>query len=161
MGHNTTNNDAPPDVAVLGIGNLLLRDEGIGIHVLRELDKMELPENIILLDGGTFALESIYGLGNVRKLIVIDAVDGGGPPGAVYRFRPEDVENETDAHTSLHSISFLEILKVAALTGDRPAETIIIGVQPEILESGTELSPCLQEKMPQIVDIVLKEIHNS
>jgi len=145
-------------IAVLGIGNLLLSDEGVGIHIIRELEKMKLPENVALYDGGTSSLDALYQIGSVRKLIVVDAVQGGGPPGAVYRFAPEDVENEENACASLHQLPFLEILKAAERTGDRPAQTIIIGVEPESFDWNMELSPCIRNKMPAILEIVLKEI---
>lgn len=145
-------------VMVLGVGNLLLKDEGIGVHVITEMKKKKVPSHVEVVDGGTAGLDLIYMFSDVDKLIVIDAVDAGVAPGAIFKFSPEDVkERAGKERTSLHQISLLEALKVAKATGRCP-ETMIIGVQPEQVDWDEELSTTLRKKIPQIIAKVEEEM---
>jgi len=147
-------------IAVLGIGNLLMRDEGVGIHVIRELEKCELPGCVELIDGGTLGPEALYNLGGVDRLVAVDAVRAGGEPGAVYRFTPGDVSDDDSAAFSLHDITFLRALKMAEATGDRPGDVVIIGVEPLEVATGLELTPVVRNRMPDIINLVLREIED-
>jgi hydrogenase maturation protease len=140
------------------MGNILLRDEGIGVHVANSLQESTLPENLDLeiIDGGTLP-NTVITLGEIDKLVVVDAVKGGEEPGAIYRFRPEDINLENELLTSLHQVNLLEELWLAEKFGQKPKEVVIIGVEPEDLEMGLELSERLQSKVPQIMKIVLEE----
>ena len=143
---------------VLGIGNVLLKDEGIGCHVVHALDGLSLPD-VETIDGGTCpdVLELVE---DADKLVIVDAVRGGGMPGQIYRFRPEEVELEWKPFLSLHDMSLIDSLKLMQLRHGI-GETVIIGVEPKELNWGLELSPNLQEKMPQIIDAVLEELNNT
>jgi hydrogenase maturation protease len=94
----------------------------------------------------------------VRKLVVIDAVYGGGEPGAVYRFGPEDVEFEPLLMTSVHQLSFVNSLKLSEIARCKPEKTVIIGVEPKEVAWGMELSEELRGRIPDIVRMVLEEI---
>ena len=94
----------------------------------------------------------------VGKLVVIDAAYGGGKPGAVYRFSPEDVEFETAPMTSVHQLSFVNSLKLSEIAGCKPEKTVIIGIEPKEVAWGMELSEELRGRIPDIVSIVLEEI---
>jgi hydrogenase maturation protease len=143
-------------IAVVGVGNLLLKDEGIGIHVVRALQESSLPDGIIVIDGGTFPDVLDY-LEPADKLVIIDAAEAGGIPGAIYRFRPGDVTLETGEAISLHELGLISSLKMMSLLGKTPPEVVIIGIQPKEIGWGMELSPELKEKVPEIVRVVLKE----
>jgi len=149
----------PAKVIVLGMGNLLLRDEGIGVHVTDALQSHPLPDNVNLevIDGGTLP-DAILSLDTADKLIVVDAVQTGGEPGAIYRFRPEDIDLDKVTITSLHQISLLENLWLMERFGDGPKNVVIIGVEPEDISWGLELSGKLQQRIPQIVRVVVEEI---
>lgn len=148
-------------IAVLGIGNLLLTDEGVGIHVIKALEKTDAVQNALLVDGGTAGLDALYEIGgDIQKLIVVDAVYGGGPPGAVYKFTPEDVVTEEAAFASLHDISFLDLLKIAERTGDRPDRVIFIGVEPSSFDCGMELSEPVKNNFDKIIELVINEINS-
>jgi hydrogenase maturation protease len=91
------------------------------------------------------------------RLIVVDAVKGGSPPGSIYRFDIKDAPSSPDAYkTSVHQIGILEVVHLSGLVGQTP-ETTVIGVEPKSLEMGMELSPEVQEKIPKIIELVLKE----
>jgi len=145
-------------VVILGIGNVLLTDEGIGVHVANELMKKELPSNISVVEGGTDGFRLLNVITEADRLIVIDAVKGGGKPGTIYRFNIEDVKNApTGFKTSVHQIGILEVIDLSNLIGKTP-KTTIIGIEPKSLEMSLELSPEIKEKIPKIIELVLKEI---
>jgi hydrogenase maturation protease len=143
-------------IAVVGVGNLLLKDEGIGIHVVRALQETPLPDGVVVIDGGTSPDVLDY-LEPADKLVIIDAAEAGGVPGAIYRFRPDDVTLETGEAISLHELGLVSSLKTMSLLGKTPPEVVIIGIQPKEIAWGMELSPELKEKVPEIVKAVLKE----
>lgn len=146
-----------PRVVVIGVGNLLLKDEGVGIHVVKALQEIGLPPDVKLIDGGTSPDLIAYTKAG-DKLIIIDAARAGGAPGTIYRFRPEDLAPETGTLTSAHELGVKQDLELMSLLGNEPAEIIIIGVEPDEIDSGLELSAVLQKRLPEIVKIVLKEI---
>ncbi len=146
-----------PRVVVVGVGNLLLKDEGIGIHAVKALQEINLPEDVKIIDGGT-APDLIAYTKAGDKLIIIDAAKAGGKPGTIYRFRPQDLAAENGNLVSTHELGVEQNLKLMALMGNEPSEIVIIGVEPKEIGWGTELSPELQPVIPEIVEVVLKEI---
>ncbi len=143
---------------IVGIGNLLCRDEGIGVHVIEKMKEVELPDHVELLDIGTSTMDLISYLEGVRKLVVIDAMKAGRTPGTIYRCKPEDLLPTDEGPISLHEIGLLETLAMAKKMG-REIETVIIGVEPKVLDWGMELSEEVKSKIPAIIEAVLKESH--
>ena len=148
-------------VVVIGVGNLLLKDEGIGVHVAHAMNGITSTGNMELevVDGGTLPEAAIFCEG-VDKLIVVDAVQAGGEPGAVYRFHHEDIEMDDRVFTSLHQLSLLDNLWLMEKFGQKPGEVVIIGVEPEDIDCGLELSATLQKRIPQIIDVIMNEVHS-
>ena len=144
-------------ILVVGMGNLLYQDEGIGVHVVQEMEKMKLPEMIEILDIGTSTMDLISYLKGVKKLIVIDAMKAGGDPGTLYKCKPEDLLPKEEGPISLHEIGLLETLNMAKKM-EMEIETVIIGVEPKIMDWGMELTEEVKNKMPFIIEAVLKEI---
>ena len=147
--------------AVVGIGNVLLGDEGVGVHVARAFGEVAQADNadIDVIDGGT-SPDVFLLLDRVRKLILIDAVNGGGSPGSIYRFHPDDIVTEGKYTVSAHQIDLWDGLRMMELSGCKPDEVVIIGVEPKEISWGTELSPELRDKIPQIVKVVMSEIYS-
>jgi len=143
---------------VVGIGNILLRDEGIGCHVAHALERVPLPD-VEVIDGGTCP-DVLQVVEDADKLVIVDAVRGGGMPGQIYRFRPEDIAMDQKRVVSVHDMSLINGLKLMQLWHNI-GDTVIIGVEPRELSWGLELSPELQEKMPQIIDAILGELNNT
>jgi len=144
-------------IAVVGIGNLLLKDEGVGIHVIEELKKKKLSSNVETYDCATRAFLVLESIDQKDKAIIIDAYKGDKEPGTIYKFRFDKNLPYSDIKLSLHDMDFIDVLKLEH--GYKlPPEIVIIGVEPESLEFGLELSPKLQKAMPKIIDEVLKEI---
>ena len=143
---------------VLGVGNILLRDEGVGVHVVRALEDRPLPADVELLDGGTAALDLLNAIADRKKVIVVDAVRGGGEPGDIYRFHPEDAPPEAAQSVSLHQVDLLETLTSAELLGCAPQEVVIFGIEPKELDWGLDLSPEVAAVVPRVIELVLTEI---
>lgn len=157
MNQPLSENDSPKRIVVIGVGNLLQKDDGIGIHTVKALQEMHLPDNVTIIDGGTSPdILACTRAGN--KLIIIDAARAGGEPGAVYRFQPDDLVAESGAALSVHELGVPQNLRLMALSGNEPSEVVIIGIEPKEIDWGTELSPELEEKVPEIIGIVLREI---
>lgn len=143
---------------VLGIGNVLYSDDALGIRAVEWLsERFSFPENVRVLDLGT-PVDLGHLLPGVSHLIVIDALQAGQEPGAIFRVRPEDLSFEPPVKTSLHQVGLMEGLAMASLLGKRPAEVIIIGVQPDSTGFGTELSPAVEAVLPEIGATVIREL---
>ena len=146
-------------VAVVGVGNILLKDEGIGVHVVHTLFQDIGPDrpDVNIIDGGT-SPDTFLLLEGVQKLIVVDAANGGNTPGSVYRFHPNDILSPAKCITSLHQIDLFDGLKMMGLSGIKPDDIVIIGIEPRDINWGLELSAELKEKLPQIIKVVKDEL---
>lgn len=151
--------DVPPKhIVVLGVGNLLLSDEGVGVHVANRLMEMDLPDGVEVIEGGTDGFQLMNVVTEADRLIVVDALKGGNPPGSIYRLDINDAPRSADLFkTSVHQIGILEVIHLAELVGQTP-ETTVIGVEPKCLEVGMELSPEIQTKIPRVIELILREI---
>ncbi|MFH1140997.1 MAG: HyaD/HybD family hydrogenase maturation endopeptidase [Chloroflexota bacterium] len=147
-----------PSLLILGVGNVLLRDEGVGVRVVEAMEGMKLPGNVELLDGGTASLGLLDSLANRDRLVVIDAVRGGGEPGTVYRLSPKDMAMQAQAITSLHQVGLLEALALAEGLGCAPREVTIFGIEPKEISWGLELTPQVAAAVPGVIELVLGEL---
>ena len=147
-----------PKVLVLGVGNLLLGDEGVGVHLIKSLEGTQFPENVRLLDAGTVSHRLITLFHSVGYLIIIDAVEAGDRPGSIFRFSPDDVNLPSKQKLSLHQMGIADILQMAELSGAKP-ETVIIGVQPKDASSWSlELTEEVKAAIPRVKDLVFEEL---
>ncbi|MCJ7508370.1 MAG: hydrogenase maturation protease [candidate division Zixibacteria bacterium] len=146
-------------ILIAGVGNLLFTDEGVGVHIIRELSKKELPEEVELAEIGTATFELIRLVDGKGKVIIIDAIISDETPGAIYRLTPEELKSDKKKLiTSLHQFGVLEALESAFQLGDKP-EVIIFGITPKDYQTlGMELTPELKKSMDRIVEAILKEI---
>jgi hydrogenase maturation protease len=144
---------------ILGCGNLLLQDEGFGVHLIQYLKEkdLHLSEDVELVDGGTAGYDLIGLIQQAEKAVIVDAVKAGGKPGEIYRFGPEDFETESSPITSLHEITLRDIFQIIKKLGPLP-KIRIIGIEPKSTDCGTELSPELKKRLPRISELVLNEI---
>jgi len=143
---------------ILGVGNELLRDEGLGVHTIRQI-MQEPPQGIELIEGGTAPLEALAEYERIDRLVVIDALDTDGEPGAIYRFTPSEIKERSPREKmSLHEVSLREWLSLLELEGREPKETVIIGVIPAQVNEGTSLSPEIEKKIPEIIKQAVKAI---
>lgn len=150
--------------AVVGFGNILMGDEGVGVHIIHELQKKYLgvPDNLEFIDGGTSALDVVLSLNNVDKLVIVDAMQGNKKPGDTYEFNYSDVNKlfQSDSEISLHDLNIFESLKIAEKTKILPEKIIFIGIEPKEIVPKIELSKELKEKINNIIEIILGEVNN-
>jgi len=147
-----------PRIMVLGVGNELLSDEGLGIHFLKYLRQGDLPDNVELLEGGTAGMELIGLIQDTDFLIIVDALNANTNPGELFRFKPQDLKIFPEMFTvSFHQVGILDVLTTASILGTVP-ETIIYGVQPKSLEWGLELSPEITAVLPRLKEYIFKDI---
>ncbi|MBC8273947.1 MAG: HyaD/HybD family hydrogenase maturation endopeptidase [Chloroflexi bacterium] len=148
-------------ITVLGIGNLLLKDEGIGIHVVQKLAGVVSDANVNIIDAGTYPDFLTLVDTSIDKLIVVDAVKADNEPGTIYRLTLDDLDLDSTSPISLHEIGVLDSLKIMALFDRLPESTVIIGIEPKTIDFGLDLSPEIEEKLPEIINLVLKEIEET
>ena len=149
-------------ILVLGLGNPLLGDEGVGVRVIEELKGLDLPDGVALVDGGTTGLGLISVMEGYQRVIVVDAADMGQPPGRVVKFAPSEVQfRMANDPLSLHQVGFGEVLALAEALGVSPPHLTIIGVQPDRIGVGEEMSPEVEQAIPQCIGLVLGELDAS
>ena len=159
MDHVSPGNGSPGKTLIIGVGNLLLKDEGVGVHVVQELQKKELPPSVEVHDGGVAGIGLLDFFPGASKVMLIDAAEMNLEPGTLVRFTPEEVAgNYGGPRFSAHDIGLLEVLELARALGQCPPEVVIFGIQPKEISWGTELSPEVQVSIPKVVEAVLKEI---
>lgn len=136
----------PASFVVLGIGNTLLGDDGAGVQVIRQLQAARRPlQRVRLLDGGTLSFSLLETVENTPALIVVDAARLQEPPGTVRVLQQDAMDEFLRGRTrsSVHELSLAELLDMARLTGRLPARRAFVGIQPELIAAGTELSPAV------------------
>jgi len=144
---------------ILGVGNLLLGDDGVGIHAVRELESRALPPHVDVVDGATAGVDLLDLMRGYERVIIVDAVEAREEPGSFFRFTPEDVTSEADAFPlSLHQAEIVKILELANYLGQALPPIVIYGMQPKALSWRTNLSTALQARLPELVDAILEEL---
>lgn len=148
---------AEPRTLVLGIGNVLLGDEGIGVHVVRRLEERGLPEHCRALDGGTGGLQLLGELQSAERVVLVDATVDGGPPGRARTLHPR-FSSDYPRTLTAHDIGLKDLLDAFHLLGDGPEVTLVaISVDPP-LDLETALSPELARRVDALADLVREEV---
>jgi hydrogenase maturation protease len=151
---------APSDdvIVVLGLGNLLRRDEGLGIRALERLrDEYTVPEQVRLVDGGTLGLDLISHVEGARYLLVLDAMLTDGPPGSLLRLAGADVPAFFGVRMS-HDVGLADLLAILMLRDSLPREVVVLGMQPGVIELGWELSSGVEERLDTLVAAAVDEL---
>jgi hydrogenase maturation protease len=144
---------------VLGVGNVLMADEGVGVRCVERLEKdAVLPRNIRLIDGGTSTHELLEDLENLDLLVIVDAVLSGKTPGTITRFEDDAVPSAFSNKLSPHQHGINDLLAKLKLLGRAPRRVVLIGVEPAKLSLALELSPTVDAVMPSLFARVRAEI---
>lgn len=151
----------PAEVTILGVGNVILRDEGFGVRVAEYLDAYyDFPESVQVIDGGTLGIELTQYVTGTKKLLVIDSINGGQAPGTRFHFHNDDIMAHFQDKLSAHEVGIQDVLALLTVTGRKIPEVVVLGAQPYDLEAGVELSPEMKKLLPLIAQEaidVLKE----
>ncbi len=144
---------------VLGVGNILLMDEGVGVHAIEELRKEEWPENVHMVDGGTFTQDLFHVLEGYDGLLVLDIVHADKEPGTVMTFEEEDLIQNDDQRLSLHDIDLIDSLHMAEMVGKRP-KMRVIGMEPKsYTDWSLEMTPEIKKSFPHFLEVARKEVN--
>ncbi len=148
-----------PPVTILGIGNIVLRDEGFGVRVAEFLDdNYDFPDDVQVLDGGTLGMELLRFITGTKKILIIDAVKGDEPAGTIYKFVGDEIKAHFTEKLSAHEIGIQDVLTLLELTGKSIPDIVVIGASPEDLEAGMELSPKIAALVPKVTDVAIAQM---
>lgn len=149
-------------ILVLGVGNILLHDEGVGVRVVERLDaEYDFSSNVELMDGGTLGLRLLDPISSADHVIVVDAVQNGLSPGTIYRLSAEELDRRLNFKNSLHQLNLVETLAYAEMLGNRPS-AVIVGIEPADMSPwGLELTDTIQSRLPELCKRVLEEVRHA
>jgi hydrogenase maturation protease len=143
---------------VLGLGNLLCTDDGLGaVAVHRLLREYEPPEGAVVLDGGTLGMALLPHLESADVVVLVDAIRTDDPPGTLVRLEGEDVAPAVAARLSVHQVGVVDLLDSARLLDCYPPKVILLGLVPASLGLGVELTPAVDTQLPLLVTAVVEE----
>lgn len=150
---------AQKQIIILGVGNILFTDEGVGVRVVEQLNsRYEFPSNVQIVDGGVLGMNLLGTISEADYLIVVDAVRNGQAPGTLCRLLGEDIPKRVLSKNSLHQVDLLEALTFCQALDKHP-ETIIIGIEPEDIKTvGLDMTPAVSKKIPALVEMVILEL---
>jgi hydrogenase maturation protease len=146
-------------VLVLGVGNILLEDEGVGVRALEELQsRYEAPPGVIWLDGGTTGMGLLDEMSDCDHLLVLDAVQTGAPPGTLVRMTNEEVPVYFGLRITPHQLGLSDVLATLELTGEQPESVTVLGLVPQSMEMSLELSSQIGSRLESLVDAAIEEL---
>ena len=144
---------------VLGIGNTILTDEAAGVRAVELLEqRYQIPDDVLVIDGGTSGMEMIEDLSDLDFLIVIDVVKTGAAPGTVVKIAGDEIPVFFRRKLSPHQIALPDVLASLELLDAMPKEIVVLGVEPISLELGMEMTPTIAEKVPTLVEMAVVEL---
>lgn len=146
-------------VLILGVGNILLRDEGVGVRAVEKIkNEYPLPDEIEVMDGGSLGLRLLPYLEGREAIFIIDAVDGRDKPGDIFRIEGEDIEEIYNARKlSSHQIGLREVLALARLQDIMPKKLCLFGIQPYTVDLGLDLSEPVSSRLDELIEMILDE----
>jgi hydrogenase maturation protease len=144
---------------VLGLGNILLRDEGVGVRVVERLQELyQFPPDVQVLDGGTLGLDLMSYVEAADRLLVIDAMDAGAEPGTLGHLEGEEVPAFLSVKLSPHQMGLADLLAATRLRDVYPEQVVLWGVQPAVIDVGLDLSPVVAAQVDVLVDRAVAEL---
>ena len=148
---------------IFGAGNLLLTDEGFGVHFIRHLEnKFTFPENVELFDAGALGMMATYKFEEADRVYVVDVVAADGQPGERRRYTQEEILlSRLPAKLSPHQVGVQEALLISRLRGRSPKELHLLGVIPALIEPGSDLTPLLQQRLVEMAEELVGELQKS
>ncbi|NOX35697.1 MAG: hydrogenase maturation protease [Deltaproteobacteria bacterium] len=145
---------------VLGVGNILMMDEGTGVHAIREFwkEKDKFDETLVdFIDGGTFTQDIFYLFEEYEQVLVLDIVRAGHEPGTIYSLDEDDLVHNKNQALSLHDIDLLDSLNMAEMRGHKP-KLKVIGIEPAKIDWGTKMTPVIVKAFPSFIKVAGKQI---
>ncbi len=146
-------------ISILGIGNILLTDEGVGVHAVNAIKKKySFSPDIDIIDGGTMGLDLLPIFQTQDKILIIDAVDFNKEPGYVGTIEGNNIPSVLNAKLSVHHIGFSDLLFAAKLMRENPPEVYLVGIQPKSLDVGLDMTEEIRVKLDSIIDLTIQKL---
>lgn len=146
-------------IAIIGLGNILMQDEGVGVHAVRALeDSYDLPPELEVVDGGTSGLDLLPFIEDRDRVLFVDAVNFHREPGYIGVLKNQEVPAAFPLKGSLHHLGLVDVLAAAQLMEIAPREVCLIGIQPHTIALGLELSELMQEKMAALLGHITAQL---
>jgi|WetSurMetagenome_2_1015567.scaffolds.fasta_scaffold40620_3 hydrogenase maturation protease len=150
--------DSPAPLLVLGLGNLLCTDDGVGVVAVQALAETRIvPEGVRVLDGGTLGLSLLPYLEDAERAILVDAIEIDAPPGTLVRLEGDDVGPAVATRLSVHQVGVSDLIEAARWRGRIPTTLVLLGVVPQSTELGVDLSPPVRAALPDLLNAVCDE----
>lgn len=139
------------DISVVGIGNIIMQDEGFGVRCAEYLQKItDYPDFVQIIDGGTLGMDLMPYIAGTKKLLFIDAIDVEGNVGDFYQFTGDELNAYFKDKISVHDLGVNDMLAVLKLTDNPIEEVIVMGVKPEVVSMGLDMTEKIAEKVPEV-----------
>jgi hydrogenase maturation protease len=149
-----------PKVTIMGLGNILMMDEGVGVHTINAFQKRyRVPDYAEVIDGGSAGLDLLPFIEGREKLLMVDAVNFDREPGYIDILENEEIPAKFSTKTSLHHLGLLDVLSIVKLSDALPKDMCIIGIQPKSMELGLDMSPEIWDKVPELVERIVSKLH--
>jgi hydrogenase maturation protease len=146
---------------VLGLGNMLMADDGVGLAALARLEEeWFIPRDIELVDGGTWGMNLLPVIEHADRVLILDAIDLGDPPGTLIRLEGDEIPRFLGMKLSPHQVDLREVLALAELRGTLPGQVIALGIQPARVEMSTTLSPEIAARLDQFVHLAAETLYD-
>jgi hydrogenase maturation protease len=144
----------------MGLGNILMMDEGVGVHTINAFQKRyRVPDYAEVIDGGSAGLDLLPFIEGREKLLMVDAVNFDREPGYIDILENEEIPAKFSTKTSLHHLGLLDVLSIVKLSDALPKDMCIIGIQPKSMELGLDMSPEIWDKVPELVERIVSKLH--
>jgi hydrogenase maturation protease len=147
-------------ITLLGLGSLLMQDEGVGVHAVRYIQEHYETPGLEIIDGGTGGLDLLPYIENRDRLLVVDAANFEKKPGYIGVLRNEEVPAHFGVKASLHHLGLADVLAAAQLMDMAPKEICLIGIQPQTIALGLELTELIQKKLAELVVLIIKQLED-
>jgi hydrogenase maturation protease len=147
------------NISLIGIGNSIMGDDGVGIHAVLKLREMKFQPGIEVFDAGTDAFYALEAMDGKDKVIILDACKGKNAPGTLYRFICDPLHGKWEPafRLSMHGMNFMDVM-ITSEAYKLPNEIVLLGVEPDNIDWSTELSPKVKAVLPMLIEMVLREL---
>ncbi len=149
------------NIVILGLGNTLLQDEGVGVHVANRLkSNYRFSPEVTIIDGGTFGLDLLPYIENKEHVILIDAVNFNQKPGYVERISKTDILTQLNTLMSVHHLGITDVLSTAKLLDKEPKNICMVGIQPKSIEAGLEMTSTMKNSVEHAINIIIEVLND-
>jgi hydrogenase maturation protease len=149
-----------PTITIMGLGNILLMDEGVGVHTVRAFqERYSVPDEVEIIDGGAAGLDLLPFIEGREKLLMVDAVNFDREPGYIDILENEAVPAKFTTKASLHHLGLMDVLSIVKLSNASPKEICLIGIQPKNMELGLDMTPEMWDKINTLIERMVSKLH--